>query len=79
MSIRIILALSTVTGITLGDLLARQAEAGASQNFSRYYTAQTDISAEEDSYQSPRKKQRLVKSSTIINEFEANFDLRLTQ
>ena len=70
MNIRIILAVSTVIGIMVGDLLARQTEARASQNFSRYYVAQTTIPAEEDSYQSPRNERKLVKSSTLIKTSE---------
>jgi peptidoglycan hydrolase-like protein with peptidoglycan-binding domain len=65
-NIRIILAVSTVIGIMVGDLLAQQTEARAYQNFSRHYIAQTTIPAEEDSYQSPRKERKLVKSSTLI-------------
>jgi len=66
-----ILALSTLTGITLIGLLARQAEAGASRNFSRYYTAGATLTAEEEFYQSPRKKPKLVKSSTFIRTSES--------
>jgi len=50
-------------GITLGNLVARQTEAGAPKSF---YIAQATITAEEDSYQSPRKKRKLVKSSNPI-------------
>ena len=71
MNIRMILALSTLTGITLIGLLARQAEAGASRNFSRYYTAGATLTAEEEFYQSPRKKPKLVKSSTFIRTSES--------
>jgi hypothetical protein len=79
LNIRIILALSTVIGITLGGFLARQTEAAASQNFSQYYVAQATITAEEDSYQSARKRRKLVKSSNPIKTSQSRpssmFDL----
>jgi hypothetical protein len=66
-------------GITLGGFLARQTEAGASQSFSRYYVVRATITAEEDSYQSPRKKRKLVKSSNPIKTSQSRprsmFDL----
>src|SRR5215207_6057099 len=43
LNIRIILALSTLTGIMLGGLPTRQAEAGASQRFSRYDIARATL------------------------------------
>jgi peptidoglycan hydrolase-like protein with peptidoglycan-binding domain len=45
LNIRIILALSTMIGITFGSLPARQTEAAVSQNFSRYYIARANIEA----------------------------------
>jgi hypothetical protein len=78
-NIRIILALSTLTGITLLALPTRQAEAGAFPNFSRYYIAGATLAAEEDFYRSPRKKPELVTSSTFIRASESRpksmFDL----
>jgi hypothetical protein len=53
-------------GITLGSLLARQTEAGEPKSFSGYDIAQATITAGEDSYPSPRKKRKLVKSSNPI-------------
>jgi peptidoglycan hydrolase-like protein with peptidoglycan-binding domain len=77
-NIRIILPLSTI-GIALGGLLGWQTEAGASQNFSRHYTVQGTFTAEENSYQSLRKKRKLVKSSNPIKTSQSRprsmFDL----
>jgi hypothetical protein len=63
LNIRTIVALATMIGITLGSLLVWETEAGAPKSFSGYDIAQATITAEEDSYQSPRKKRKLVKSS----------------
>src|SRR5688500_16769755 len=62
MNIRNTVALAIMIGITLGSL-ARQTEAGAPKSFSRYDIAQATITGEDDSYQSPRKKRKLEKSS----------------